>query len=86
MLGSELSRSGRQHGEEVGIVGDDAAASQLGRVSNYLADAGADERPGAEAVEPHQLADPGRERYVGVERAVGVPRRVVGGRRAGGPN
>jgi hypothetical protein len=40
MLGSEPSRSGRQHGEEVDVLVDTAAASQLGAVFNDAADPG----------------------------------------------
>jgi hypothetical protein len=81
-----LSRSGRQHGEEIDVVGSPPAASQLGAVADDTADPLADLLPAADEVGHHQPADPERERDVGVERPVGVPRRVVGGRRVGGLN
>jgi hypothetical protein len=86
MLGSEPSRNGRQHGEEVYVVDDIPAAPQLGAVADDAADPGADQPPAADGIGRHQLADPQSERDVGVERPVGVRRRVEHGRRAGGPN
>jgi hypothetical protein len=55
---SWLSRSGRQHGEEVTVTSDIAAASQLGAVGNDAADPRADQPPAADEVGRHQLADP----------------------------
>jgi hypothetical protein len=80
-----LSRSGRQHGEKVTLVYDVAAPSQLGAVVDDAPDPRADQRPAADGIGTHQLADRQCERDVGAERAVDVPRRVVGGRRVGGP-
>jgi hypothetical protein len=80
-----LSRSGRQHGEEVNVVVP-PPASQLGAVADDTADPLADQQPAADGVVLHQLADPVRERHVDVQRPVGVSRRVVGGRRVGGPS
>jgi hypothetical protein len=61
-------RGRRQHREEVGIVGDAAAVPQLGRVGNDAADPSPDERPAADRVRPHQLADPQGERDVASTR------------------
>jgi hypothetical protein len=55
MLGSEPSRNGRQHGEEVYVV-HTATAPQLGAVDD-ASDPCADERPGADGISHHQLAD-----------------------------
>jgi hypothetical protein len=85
MPGSELSRGGRQHGEEIDVL-DTATASHLGAVFNDAADPGADQRPAADGGGAPQLADAQGERDVGVERVVGVRRRVEGGRRVSGPN
>jgi hypothetical protein len=48
--------------------------SQLGRVVNDAADPCANNRPAADGVSAHQLADLQRARNVGVERPVGVRR------------
>jgi hypothetical protein len=86
MLGCELTRSGRQHGEEVDVLDTVPASSQLGAVVDDASGPGADVRSAADRVGHHQLADPERERHVGVERAVGVGRPIEEGRRVGGPN
>jgi hypothetical protein len=86
MSGSEPSRGGRQHGEEVRVVDVASPAPQLGAVVNDAADPGADQRPAADGIGPHEVADRPGERDVGVEAPVGVRRSVEEGRRAGGPN
>jgi len=68
-----------QHDEKVILVDHVATASQLGRVGNDLADPRADQGPVADGVGPHQLADPQRERDVGVLLAyVGASKADVG--------
>jgi hypothetical protein len=79
-------RTRRQHGEEVDVEDVAPPVSQLGGVADHAADPVADLRPAADGVGAHELADPERERHVGVQAAVDVPRRVVGGRRVSGPN
>jgi hypothetical protein len=49
-------------------------APQLGRVVNDAVDPVADQRPVAEGVGTHQLADLQCERDVGAERPVGIRR------------
>jgi hypothetical protein len=71
----------RQHGEEIDVADIAPPAPQLGRVIDDASDPGADQRPVAEVIGAHQLADPERERDVGVQRPVGVGRCVECGRR-----